>query len=441
MATNAINSLSSSGQYINIDALVQNAVRVQQQRLTTLQSQKSSTDTQISTLGKAKSQIASLEDKFSAIAKALGNYKVTGAPDSLNVTSSTNGNYTIAVNSLASSQIITMKNSSASGALGYSGTLQINAGSYDNANSFTTTKAGAEISVDESDTLANIAKKINDSDSGVTAAIINGADGQHLSLSNSNTGATNAFQITSNDSGNSGLSALNYQQGSTSSYNNIQEAKDGVAIVNGLTINSANNNFTVNTGLTFIASDVSASKNISVKRDDTGLSKAISEFATAYNATTSALKGMDVDNSLKNFTNQLRTTLGNTDSSNTIFNLGLNFDKNGTLSLDETKFKAYANSNSEGLTQLVNKQFGATSAGMKLFKNEVEVEGVIDNKINTLTAQNKKLTNTIGTNQDLLKSQIATYQAQFAKLDQYLSQLNDNSNSVTQLIKQFSTTA
>lgn len=433
----AIGSLSSSGQYINIDSLVQNAVRVQQQRVSDLQTQKSSTDTQISTLGKVKSQLASLEDKFKAINTAFNNFTVSGAPEGATITAKDKGIYSVSVDNLASTQIIASQTASPKGPLGYSGTMVINTGSYDNSNAFNKMKDGIEIKVEATDTLEDIAKKINSSDSGVSANIINGSDGQHLSFSGNGTGKDNAFQIITNDTNSTGLSSLSYQQGTSSRYNNVAEAKDGQATVNGLTVTSANNNFSVNDNFSFVATKEFAKQTISVKRDDTVVTKAINDFVTAYNTATTTLKNQDVDNQLKNFTSQIRDTLGRVDYSNSVANIGLSFDKNGILSFDSNKFNKFASGSSENMKNLLNNQFGKDSSVVALFERQVSSNGSIENKVSNLTEKSRKLEGNISNNKNILESQTKNYQLQFAQLDQYLAQLNDNSGAVGQLLKQF----
>lgn len=441
MASTSVGSLSSSGQYINIDALVNNAVRVQQKRLTDLQSQQSSTNTKISTLGTVKSQISSLEDKFNAISKALTNVSVTGVQTGVNVTASGNGTYAVSVDSLASSQIITYKSGVSKEALGYSGTLKIDTGSYDNSNNFTIGKTGVNVEIVATDTLSDIAKKINNSNSDISASIINGEDGQHLSFSNAIPGATNGFKISTVDTGSTGIGALNYEQGNTSNYNEIQQAKDGKATVNGIVLSSSDNNFKATDTFSFSATQTATMQNINVKRDDSAITKAITEFVNAYNVTGKNLKNADIDNSLKNFTTTLRQTLSKVDYDSTISHIGLSFDKNGSLSFDSSKFSQYGATNPAGLSNLIKTQFSITSAGTKLFNSIDDSGGVIDSKIEALNKVSSKLINTVSDAQTLLATQKQNYQIQFAKVDQYLAQLNDNSNTVAALVKQFSTTA
>lgn len=435
-----VGALSSSGQYINIDSLVSNATLTQQQRVTDLQTQQTTNSTSISTLGKAKSTLSSLEDKYKAINTAFSNVTVSGTPDGATVTATGKGLYSVSVDSLASTQIISSKDSHTKDALGYSGTLTINNGSYDSSNAFTQSQAGTAINISATDTLADIAKKINDTGSGVTASIINGDDGQHLSFSSTSTGAANGFQITTTDPDTTGLSSLSYTQGGVNSFTNVNSAQDGKATVNGVSISSADNNFTVSDTFAFKATDTFASKKINVTRDDTSVTKAINDFVTAYNSATTSLKGMAVDNQLKNFTTSIRNTLGKADYTNSVASLGISFDKTGVMSFDSAKYTKYAATTNNNLSNIVSSQFGAKSATVALFDNEVQTGGALDSQVATLTTKGRTLTDNIAKNTDILTAQTTAYQLQFSKLDQYLSQLNDNSNSITKLIAQFSTT-
>ena len=437
-----INSLSSSGQYVNIDALVQNAVRLQQQRVSTLQSQKNSLDTQISSLGKVKSLILGLEDKFKAIGSASDVFTIKGAPAEATINATQSGKFSISVSSLSASQIISSQNSIPSSALGYSGSITINKGSYDLTGAFTSSTPGTPINIVASDTLSIIAKKINDSNIGVNANIINASDGQHLSFSGA-AGAVNGFEITTQDNTNSGLSFFNYNQTNTNSFNNVTQAKDGVATIDGIKIFSKDNSFKANDGFSFKATKEFSNQVVTVEKDDSVVSKALEEFVSAYNATTASLKDMGIDYQFKSLTNKLRTELGKGDYNTSLNNIGMSFDKNGLLSFNKNKFTTYSQQNGDTnkLKTLLDSKFGKNSAGLDLLKNTTESDGFLATKMNILSEQSKKIINTISANKDLLSTQVNAYQKQFAQLDQYLAQLNSSSGSLSALGSQISNQA
>lgn len=434
----ATSSISSSGQFINIDALVQNAVSAQQSRVSTMQSQKNSVDTKISALGQVKSQVSSLNDKFQAIAKANANFSVTGAPTGLSVTGTANGNYAVSVDKLASGQIATTSTfGSGTGALGYTGTLKIDLGSYDGADNFTEGTAGTAIQIEATDTLKDIQNKLNASGQ-VNVSIINGSDGQHLSFSSKSIGADQGFKITASDTGNGGLNAFNFSQSQVGTFTQNGKAQDASATVNGVTITSKNNTFTGVQGLSFTATQTSTTQNISVQKDNTALTKAITDFVSAYNTANTSLKAnANVDNQTKGLGSSLRAAFSNnTDFSNNLSQIGLSFDKSGSLTFDSTKLTSYAN-NGDKLTTLLNNQFGTTSKAASVFSKELNTGGILDSTSTRLTSQSSKLADSLETAQDVLKAQQTSYRSQFAALDSYLSTLNDSSNTVTQLMAQF----
>lgn len=393
-------------------------------------------------MGKAKSLISNLEDKFKALGNALNQYSITGAPAEATVSSTQTGKFAISVTSLSSSQIVSSKGTVASGALGYAGTITINNGSYDSSNNFTNTNSGTPITIEAKDTLSVIAKKINDSNSGVHANIINGKDGQHLSFSGS-VGSENGFEIQTQDSDNTGLSFFNYNQANSANFNNISQAKDGVATINGIDVFSADNNFKANDNFSFKATKEFASQTITVAKDDSTIANGLKEFVTAYNSATTTLKSMDVDNQFKTFTNKLRTVLGQGDYENSISHIGLSFDKNGVMSFDEAKYKKYneTNVNNSHLKDLLDNKFGKSSKGLDLLDNTTESNGFLDDKITSLNVKNKRVIDNISNNQDILSNQTLSYQLQFAKMDQYLSNIQSSSNAVSALVNQLSTRA
>lgn len=434
----SIGSISSSGQFINIDKLVQNSVRVQQNRLTEIQNKQNNANTTISNLGKIKSQLSSLYDKFQAINTASSNYVISGVSTGLsNVTATANGNYNISIDSLASGQITTSKvlSSSSSQALGMSGNIKIDIGKY-NGNTFDISEngQGSNIEIKTTDTLKDIQDKLNASGQ-VNTSIIIGGDGYHLSFSSIGIGQEQAFKISVDDPTNSGLNNLSFHQGQSNSYIENVSAKNAQATVNGIALTSSNNIFTGVQNFNFTATQPMAIQNINVKRDNSAITKALNEFVTAYNTTNQSLKNTNnnSNNQLATFGSQLRGAFNNVDYDNSLSQIGVTFDKSGLMSFDSSKFNSYINSD-KNVSDLIGMQFSKESKGAKIFNTQLELGGIIDAQTTSLTTQNNKLIKDIANTQDVLSQQQQQYRNQYATLDAYLSTLNDNSSTVSQLM-------
>jgi flagellar hook-associated protein 2 len=435
----ATNSISSSGQFINIDALVSNSVSSQKNRVNVIQNQKNAIDTKISGLGQAKSQLSGLFDKFQAVMKTSSAYNITGvASDAgLTVNATKSGNYQIQVEQLASHQIMTSGQFNASNtALGFSGKITIDKGSYDGSNSFSVGEAGTEIEIVATDTLKTIQDKMRATGQ-VNVSIINSGTGSHLGFSSVSAGAENAVKISVSDDNNTGLSQLAYSQGQAGGFKDVSRAQDGLATVNGIQISSKDNNFKGADGLSFIATKETEKQNVSVKQDNTSMIKAIEDFVSSYNTTSQSLKkneGLDLQ--LKNFGTNLRSSLTDIDFNNGLSQMGLSFDKSGMMTFNKDKFNTIA-TKPEQLSSLLEKQFSKDSKAYQLFNRNLDSAGVVNSTTERLKEQSSKLQKNLLSVQDVLVQQQNMYRNKYAALDSYLSGLNDNSSRVGQLLDQF----
>lgn len=174
-------------------------LRMQQQQL------------QLSSRQNLYSQLKSLLVSFNSSASALNTAAsfnpikaVSSDTDVATISATTSaaaGIYDLTVSQLATShKVSSSAQSSADTALGYTGSFVIN---------------GRAVSIEASDTLSSIAGKINSSSANVIASIIDGGAGAaYLTISASNSGASNDVQI-ANLSG-TALSSLGIQTGGTS---------------------------------------------------------------------------------------------------------------------------------------------------------------------------------------------------------------------------------
>ena len=227
---------------------------------------------------------------------------------------------------------------------------------------FTLGGAGTvNVEISATDTLRDVASKINGSKAGVTATVLSDASGERLMLRSTSTGEDAGYRMSAVDAdGNmadsAGLSRL--VVGGTTEY-----AANANATVNGVAVTSATNSFS-NTvaGVTFTALQVTTGDvAITVAKDNSAVKKNVEAFVSAYNAINQALNEvtkydagtktaglLQGDSAAVTLQNTLRAALQSVNSSGALRNLsavgvvsegGLgNVSPTGNLTLDATKF-------------------------------------------------------------------------------------------------------
>jgi flagellar hook-associated protein 2 len=319
------------------------------------------------------------------------------------------------------------------------------------------------IAVTATDTLETVRDKINAAGSGVSAALVTDATGVRLSLRSTDTGTVNGFRIgTVDGDGNNtdatGLSALAYDPtAGTTGMQSVQSAADAMATVNGIAVTSASNSITgAVDGLTIQLQKLSTTPvSVSVATDKDSVSKAIKAFADAYNALAkyigdqtkydqTAKQGgpLQGDSAATGLQSRLRTMLGTTSGASATFtrlsDIGLQLQRDGTVSVNQTKLDAATDHLGE-----LKKSFAAADFSnpgndgfARRFSNlATQVLGV-DGSVTTRTAGLQKLITTNGDAQTALNDRVDTFQkrllAQYTSLDSTLSKLNSLSSYVTQ---------
>ena len=315
-------------------------------QLTTLQSQ----DTAFTSLG---SDLSTLTTSVQALTDFLGVLtQKQGSSSNTNVLSLTSassgaeaGSHTIVVNSLAqTSSEHTGAIPNANDTLSGSVTIQVGSG------------ASHTINVDSSsNTLATLATAINTAGVGVTASVISDSAGSRLSLVSGTGGGAGQLTITSGLSDATTSSALSFQSG--------QAGADASLTVDGISLSSASN--TVSTaipGVTFqlLSSAPGSQVQVQITNDNSAITSAFSDMVNAYNVVTKDLNTQEGNTesgspeplygspAVALLQSQLSGALfaGSASGSiNSITQLGISVNNDGTLNLDTTALNAELDSN------------------------------------------------------------------------------------------------
>lgn len=426
-----------------VSALVTAKTAAQSAQIT---NQSNSDNAELSAIGKIKSALSSLQTALSGLSDgtALSQLAVavTGTGTGVNATVATNGgavagNYTLAVTNIATANKISSQAYASGASLG-SGTLTVGVGS----NSM-------QINVSSTDTLASIASAINTANNnpGVSAAVITAADGQHLVLTSTQTGAANTVSV----SAGAGLdSSLN-----TASFTQVSAGKDAQFSIDGNAITSASN--TITSALTGVNIDISgasanSTQTISITNDTTASTKAINDFVTAYNnyittetgltwdstqATGSQAGALLGDSMTNTITNGLGSLIagGITVGGKTISlsSIGIDLQHDGTLSVDATTLQNALTSNSSAVAAVFNSTNGIGTTLNSFINTYTQTSGTIDQRtanlntdLSNLSDQATQLTNYQSTLTD-------QYNAQFSALNTLMTTMQNNTAYLNQL--------
>jgi flagellar hook-associated protein 2 len=304
-------------------------------------------------------------------------------------------------------------------------------------------------------TLAQIRDAINSAtgNPGISATIVTGTDGPHLVLSGTKTGAVNALTVTQ-AGGDGGLAAITYDPTNGINFlTQLQGAVDSRVVVDGLPLEGPTNSVSgAVTGLTLTlvgVSDPDVTTSISVSFDKAATTKAVNDFAKAYNSLVTGLKPLSTfdaktkvagpllgDSTLRDFLTAVRRSLTATVSSATAYTnlsqIGFSFAFDGTLSVDATKLGAAIDGNFDAVGKLFSSTDGIAKRLDALVSQYTTSGGLLEARTKGLETS----IDDIGDQRVVLQGRLDALQTrlrvQFNAMDTLVAQLKSTSNFLTQ---------
>lgn len=375
------------GSGLDIKSIVSKLVELEKAPLQKLQLQAATVNAKISAFGQVKSLVSTLSDAASKLTSVTGWNGVTStSSDSTFVSATAIGgtlptSFNVEVTALAKAQ--STASASISGVVG-AGTLKIALGKWDAAGPGATgvftgnvPASSVDITVSATDTVADVASKINGANAGVTATILTDASGQRLLLRGKNTGEAAGFNVTMTSGTPGQLDRLATAAIDTTA-GAIEKAADAAAKVNGLTVTSSTNTFaSAVAGVTFKAeklTEVGKPIQVSVTKDNSAVQANISAFVDAYNAVNSYLSEatkydagtkesglFQGDSTAIGLQNSLRAAVQSVSKGSSVFktlsDIGVSFQRGGNLAIDSGKLSTALNNVDE-----VKKMFRGSDA-------------------------------------------------------------------------------
>ena len=468
-------TITSLGVGANLDlaTLLTKLETAESQPLVALQAKAKSYTSKLSAYGTIQSALGTLQ----AAAKKLGDptlfQSVTGTPTVSGILSASStdvssaGSYTIDVSQLAQAQTLVSagqvdtKTAIGSGKITIDfgaitgGTLNAATGQYTGA-AFTAdaSQPAKSITIDSSNnTLEGIRKAINDANAGVTAAIVSDGSGapNRLVLTSTATGEKSSMRISvDGDAALQGL--LNNDPAGTQNLKQTAAAQNAKLNVNGIDVTSATNTVKdaiQGTTLTLVGTGKTG---LAMKENSAGVKTAINDFVKAYNSlqsTAASLTTYDADtntaaalvgdSTLRNLQTRIRQALttpqaGGVNDMKVLTEIGVAFQKDGTLAVDSDKLDKALGANLKGVANLFSSATGSTGGYGK------QIDAIVtDLNANALkvasdgvTSTIKKLDDQYDAMQVRVDSTVDRYRKQFNQLDVLIGKLNNTKSYLTQ---------
>ena len=463
------------GSGLDLSSLLTNLMTAEKQPLLALQKKETSVQARISALGTLKGALSALQTgaqglipstgqsataKFSTFSAAVADNTIASATAS---TGAVKGTYPLEVTALAQAQRLTSPASTdAAGTaaltatLATGGTLKIELGALTGtAGSFSFAADSARelnVTIAAGSTLDQVRDAINAAatDSRVSATIINGDGGKQLVLTSGKSGTANVMKL-------SGMAGLDYNPAgagtdtlSQASGNGGQAASDAVFKLNGISVTRSTNTVTdVLDGVTLnlLKANVGTPTTLTINQDTTAaLTASLNTFIKSYNDAASSMKNLGFydaatkkagslqgDSTLRGAQSQIRnlslTKAGGTSVYQTLSDIGVSLQTDGTLKLDTTKLNKAATADFAGVANLVT-TIGST------YKTGLESLVGTAGNITAATASATRMIKELDTRQSAFEARLtqieARYRKQFSALDTLVSGINSTSSYLAQ---------
>lgn len=421
------------------------------QPLQALQSRQSALQTRSNTFNTLSTKASALQTsatRLSTTANLSAQAATSSHPANVTAdvgTGAQTGRYDVVVSSLARAQVTA------------SNTTAPDADSTVVASGGTLTIGGVTVTLSGAVTLRGLADAINaNSNPPARASVVqSGPSSYRLVLTAKDTGLANAFTITNNLTGGTGLTfgdADNDGVSGDSAGDNAVQASDASLTVNNIAVTSTTNtiqNAVPGVTLNLLKQDPATPITIDVVNDASALKSRISAFVTQYNdlvkfandqaktAASGDTTSIGRDPLLRGLRDELRNAVTKEYASGGAFTslsqVGVALSRTGQLEFDETAFTAAMANGTADIDKLfANGGSGAFAAIATSLDRYSRSDGLLKGVTKQLTDQSSRLSDQIASMQDRLAVRRAALQKEFIAADQAMTQLKSQSSSLAQ---------
>lgn len=490
-------SSAGIGSGLDVNSIVSQLVALEKTPLKTLEIKATAVQAQISAFGEIQSQFAALTDVASRLsapsvwtARNASSSNTSAATISAAATAAATS-FKLDVDQLAQQQSVSSTAFAPDTKPG-AGVLNIQLGSWSAGGSAFTPGEAASVAVNvlSTDTISDIASKINATNSGVVATVFNDGTNQRLLLSSKNTGEAAGFRVQVNEpdggalpgapiTSDVGLGRLAFDPATVPSFGiagagtPLQYGQDAKVRINGLAVSSASNTLsdnipgvtikllaTTTTGYdpsmpTGSVTEVKSPISMAISEDVTPAVKNVTAFVDAYNILNKSLADLTKydsatktaglfqgDSSVRGLQNILRNMLGSASlgaSSQRLSDVGLERQLDGSLTINTARLSEAAN-NGTTLQQLftANNDNPLTNGFALKFRDLGRGVAASDGALVTKKAALKKSLDANSKEQAKVNERAALFETrlrrQYSALDAQMAQLNSLNSYVAQQV-------
>lgn len=342
------------------------------------------------------------------------------------------------------------------------------------------------VDVQEGDSLELIRKRLNNNDYDVNVSLIKTDDGYSFGVTSGSTGqGSSNIKITTETTGtvdgdHMSLGAFNFdpysevegdvgnRQSTSSSKWSYEEGKDATIYIDGQKVTSKTNEFDEQiSGISLVVNQLSEKEtdekgktgyktySVDITTDTAAAEQKMQQIVDQYNSLLSALDELSardtytdgVNNydggdlagdsqviSIRNALQSMVVRFSDTDSGKSIFDCGLEFNKDGTLSINSSDFKDAMNNSFNSVVSLFTSEDGLLKQMSDYLEDYTQTGGILDDRKDQYQDEIDSWTQKANDNETKLEAYEAQLRTKYGNLDSLMASYNTSMSYISSIL-------
>lgn len=342
------------------------------------------------------------------------------------------------------------------------------------------------VDVQEGDSLELIRKRLNNNDYDVNVSLIKTDDGYSFGVTSGSTGQESSnIKITTETTGtvdgdHMGLDAFNFNpytdvEGGAGSKKSVlgskwsyKEGKDATIYIDGQKVTSKTNEFDDQiSGISLVVNQLSEKEtdekgntgyktySVDITTDTAAAEQKMQQIVDQYNSLLSALDELSardtytdgVNNydggdlagdsqviSIRNALQSMVVRFSDTDSGKSIFDCGLEFNKDGTLSINSSDFKDAMNNSFNSVVSLFTSEDGLLKQMSDYLEDYTQTGGILDDRKDQYQDEIDSWTQKANDNETKLEAYEAQLRTKYGNLDSLMASYNTSMSYISSIL-------